>query len=174
MVLIVTNLVAADRCATDPTWFRKVLGRYPTGVCVVTAVEPDGQPVGMTVGTFTSISLDPPLVGFFPSRSSRSWSRIQRAGKFCINILAVGQGDVCERFASRTEDKFRGLAYGLTAEGSPFFDGVVAWVDCTLYSVHEAGDHFVVLGEVKALQDGPGERPLVFCEGKYTEIVPSR
>lgn len=166
-------LAVTDVGTTDPAWFRKVLGRYPTGVCVVTAMAPDGQPVGMTVGTFTSVSLAPPLVGFFPDRASKSWSRIESAEKFCINVLADDQLAICERFASKAADKFGDLTYDLTAQGSPRFEGAVAWVDCTLHSVQAAGDHYVVLGAVNSLQPGGGERPLVFCQGTYMRLVPA-
>ena len=93
---------------TDPRWFRQVLGQYPTGVCVVTATEPDGGRAGFVVGSFTSVSLDPPLVAFFPDRGSTSWPRIHSVGRFCVNILSAEQEDVCRNFATRKQDKFDG------------------------------------------------------------------
>ena len=95
---------------TDPRWFRRVLGQYPTGVCVVTATEADGRRAGFVVGSFTSVSLNPPLVAFFPDKGSTSWPRIREAGKFCVNILGAGQEDVCRNFAVRKDDKFEGVA----------------------------------------------------------------
>ncbi|MFM6931786.1 MAG: flavin reductase family protein, partial [Novosphingobium sp.] len=80
-----------DETAIDPAVFRRVLGNYPTGVTVVTAMGEDGQPIGMVVGTFTSVSLDPPLVGFLPDKRSSSWPQIEKAGHFCVNVLARDQ-----------------------------------------------------------------------------------
>ena len=131
---------------TDPRWFRQVLGQYPTGVCVVTATEPDGGRAGFVVGSFTSVSLDPPLVAFFPDKSSTSWPRIHGAGRFCVNILSAEQEDVCRNFATRKQDKFEGVACRDAESGSPIIEGVVAWIDCDLESVTEAGDHYIVLG----------------------------
>lgn len=156
----------------DGATFRRVLGHYPTGVCVVTATEPDGAQSGMVVGSFTSVSLDPPLVAFFPDKSSTSWPRIERAGKFCVNVLASDQGDLCRRFASKAEDKFAGLTHRVSTNGSPVLDDVVAWIDCTLDAVHEAGDHFIVLGRVKELDIARAEQPLLFFRGQYGNFTP--
>lgn len=156
----------------DGATFRRVLGHYPTGVCVVTAIDPDGAASGMVVGSFTSVSLDPPLVAFLPDKSSTSWPRIERAGRFCVNVLASDQGDLCRRFASKGEDKFAGLAHRVSANGSPVLDDVVAWIDCTLDAVHEAGDHYIVLGRVHELDISRPDQPLLFFRGKYGNFVP--
>ena len=135
------------RASLDSREFRRILGHYPTGVCAVTARGEDA-PVGMIVGSFTSVSLDPPLVGFLPNRASRTWSRIEAAGRFCVNVLAERQQDVCRALSSKTPDKFAGLSYRLSDAGLPILDGVVAWIDCELHAVHEAGDHYIALGYV--------------------------
>lgn len=154
----------------DSATFRRVLGHYPTGVCIVTAQGRDGQPVGMSVGSFTSVSLDPPLVAFFPDRRSSSWPRIEAAGRFCVNILGSDQLDLCARFAQRGADKFAGVSHRASANGSPILDGVVAWIDCDLHAVHEAGDHYITLGAVRGLEvESPG-RPLLFFQGAYGEF----
>lgn len=158
--------------AIDSARFRHVLGHYPTGVCVVTACDSDGSTSGMVVGSFTSVSLDPPLVAFFPDKSSTSWPRIERAGKFCVNILASDQGDLCRRFASKGEDKFAGLSHRISTNGSPVLDDVVAWIDCSLYAVHEAGDHYIVLGRVHELDIARADQPLLFFRGKYGNFSP--
>src|ERR1700678_1970012 len=90
----------------DGGHFRRVLGQYPTGVCVITATGPDGRPVGMTVGSFTSVSLDPPLVAFLPRKGSRVFATIAQAERFAVNILAGDQVALCRHFASRESDKF--------------------------------------------------------------------
>ena len=154
----------------DNATFRRVLGHYPTGVCVVTAVEADGTPIGMVVGSFTSVSLDPPLVAFFPTKSSGSWPRLQAVGKFCVNVLASDQLPLCRQIAGPGPDKFAGLSHRVSANGSPILDDVVAWIDCTLDAVHEAGDHYIALGRVVALEvDRPGS-PLLFFQGNYGEF----
>lgn len=155
----------------DSATFRRVLGHYPTGVCVVTAVDTDGGAVGMVVGSFTSVSLDPPLVAFFPDKKSSSWPRIEHAARFCVNVLASDQQELCNRFASKGSDKFAGLTYSLSANGSPVLDDVVAWIDCNLYAVYEAGDHYIALGEVVELETVRADRPLLFFQGKYGEFV---
>lgn len=160
----------SDTISFDSATFRRVLGHYPTGVCVVTAVEADDAPVGMVVGSFTSVSLDPPLVAFFPAKSSTSWPRIEAIGKFCVNILASDQQSLCRQIAGPGPDKFNGIAHRASANGSPILDDVVAWIDCTLDAVHEAGDHYIVLGRVVALEVDRAERPLVFFQGGYGEF----
>jgi 3-hydroxy-9,10-secoandrosta-1,3,5(10)-triene-9,17-dione monooxygenase reductase component len=150
----------------DSAKFRQVLGHFPTGVTVVTAAPPEG-PVGLAVGSFASVSLDPPLVAFFPDRGSSSWPRIQQAGSFCVNILAEDQEDVCRRFASKGDDKFAGLGWKAAASGAPVLDGVLAWIDCDIDQVLDAGDHFCVLGRVRDLAVAHDGAPLLFFRGGY-------
>lgn len=164
--------VTADGPKIEAQFFRRILGHYPTGVCVVTAIQPDGVSAGMAVGSFTSVSLHPPLVAFFPDKSSTSWPKIESAGRFCINILADDQEWLCRRFASKAEDKFEGVSHRLSDAGLPILDDVIAWIDCTLHAVHEAGDHYIVLGEVEALDVARTGRPLLFFQGGYGQFSP--
>ncbi|MGW7543661.1 flavin reductase family protein [Streptomyces sp. NPDC054770] len=153
----------------DPATFRRVLGHYPTGVAVITAMTPEG-PVGMAVGTFTSISLDPPLVGFFPDRNSSTWARIRTAGAFCANILGEDHEAVCRVFASRDVDRFAAVDWVPGPTGSPVLTDAIAWADCRLADDHPVGDHDLVVGHVTGLALRPGEqaqRPLVFHRGRY-------
>jgi 3-hydroxy-9,10-secoandrosta-1,3,5(10)-triene-9,17-dione monooxygenase reductase component len=156
--------------ATDPAYFRRILGHYPTGVCVVTAMEPAGTPVGMVVGSFTSVSLDPPLVAFLPTRTSTSWPRIQAIGRFCVNVLAAHQEDVCRILSRRDPGKFAAIPFHLSGLGSPVLDDVVAWIDCELHAVHEAGDHYIVLGRVATLGVERPHSPLLFFKGSYGQF----
>lgn len=157
---------------SDPRYFRDVLGHYPTGVSIVTSIDADGARIGMTVGTFNSVSLSPPLVAFYPDRKSGTWARMAAAKRFCVNVLAHDQEAVCRRFASREPDKFAGLAHTLSPAGLPIIDDVVAWLDCTSYAVHEAGDHDIVLGKVEALAVLRAARPLLFHRGGYGRFSP--
>jgi 3-hydroxy-9,10-secoandrosta-1,3,5(10)-triene-9,17-dione monooxygenase reductase component len=156
----------------DGATFRRVLGHYPTGVCIVTAIGADGDPVGMVVGSFTSVSLDPPLVAFFPDKRSASWPRLEAARKFCVNVLASDQQDLCARFARKNvTDKFEGVTHRVSTNGSPILDGVLAWIDCDLHAIHEAGDHYIVLGEVRELEVETPGTPLLFFQGAYGEFT---
>lgn len=156
----------------DPISFRQVLGQYPTGVCVITAAQHDGQPVGMVVGSFTSVSLNPPLVAFFPDRASSSWAKLSKSRRFCVNILSAEQEDVCRQLASKDPDKFAGIPHRATPTGSPIIEGVVAWIECDLHSVEEAGDHYIVLGLVNQLEIAAGGLPLLFFQGGYGRFTP--
>ena len=151
----------------DGAKFRTVLGHFPTGVAVVTGMDADGQPAGMAVGSFSSVSLDPPLVAFMPDKSSTSWPKFRDSGSFCVNILGADQESVCRAFASRGGDKFADLAWRPAGSGAPLLDGVLAWIDCDTEVVHEAGDHYIVIGRVRELDIGTPALPLVFFQGGY-------
>ena len=151
----------------DPGDFRTTLGHFPTGVTVVTAAGAAG-PVGMAIGSFTSVSLDPPLVGFLPGRTSGSWAQIREAGSFCVNVLGADQLELCGVMASRSDDKFDGVEWQAGPTGSPILPGVVAWIDCTIDVVHEAGDHDMVIGRVQQLEVADADAaPMVFFKGQY-------
>ncbi|GAA4719159.1 flavin reductase family protein [Nocardioides conyzicola] len=153
--------------------FRDVLGRFASGVTVVTTTS-GGEPVGMTCQSFSSVSLDPPLVLFIPAKSSRSWPLIQRSGKFCVNFLAADQAELSNTMASRGVDKFGDVKWTPSTEtGSPILEGSLAHVDCTIETVHEAGDHYVVIGRVVDLNtDEVDGDPLLFFQGKYRTTDP--
>jgi 3-hydroxy-9,10-secoandrosta-1,3,5(10)-triene-9,17-dione monooxygenase reductase component len=146
--------------------FRDVLGRFCTGVTVVTSMS-GGEPVGMTCQSFSSVSLDPPLVLFCPAKGSRAWPRMQRAGFFCVNLLSHDQLELSNGFAAKGTDKFAGVSWRPSATGAPLLDGVLGWVDCTIYAVHEAGDHYVVIGRVMDLGVEDAPHPLLFYRGRY-------
>jgi 3-hydroxy-9,10-secoandrosta-1,3,5(10)-triene-9,17-dione monooxygenase reductase component len=150
----------------DAAHFRTVLGHFPTGVTVVTAMGDDG-PAGLAVGSFFSVSLHPPLVGFCPNKASSNWPAIEAAGVFCVNILAEDQEDLCRVFAAKGGDKFAGVGYHPTATGSPRLHDVLAWIDCEIDAVHDAGDHEVCIGRVRELDVERREGPLVFFRGGY-------
>lgn len=152
--------------------FRRILGHYPTGVCAITTMN-HGAPVAMVVGTFTSVSLDPPLVAFLPARRSTTWRKIEAAEHFCVNVLAERQEHVCRALASTSSNKFEGIQYHVTPTGLPVIDGVIAWIECKLHAVHEAGDHFIAIGFVRSLAVERAGPPLVFHRGGYGGFSPA-
>ncbi len=155
----------------DAAEFRRVLGHYPTGVTVVTATTPSG-PEGMTIGSFTSVSLDPPMVSFCPGRDSDSWAKMRPVGSFCVNVLSDEQSTISSVFASRVDDRFADINTRVEVTGSPVIEGCLGWIDCTLAEVHAVGDHHIVVGEVVALGSGRSAGgPLVFFKGGYWQVA---
>lgn len=144
---------------------REVMRHVPSSVAVVTAVY-DGTPIGMTVGSFASASLDPPLVSFFAGKSSTTWPLIEGAGRFCVNVLSSGQPQIATAFAARDADRFGGRGWTPSPLGSPLLDDVVAWLDCELYAVHEVGDHVAAAGLVHGAHATDDAKPLVFFRGE--------
>lgn len=151
----------------DPAEFRRTLGHYPTGVCAITAVTPSGERAAMVVGTFTSVSLDPPLVGFFPDKRSKSWAMIHEAGRFCVNVLASDEKELCMTFSRPSDDKYAGVDYTLSANGSPVLTSAMAWIDCDIHDVIETGDHYLVLGLVREMKAVRQADPMLFFVGSY-------
>ena len=159
-----TNPTSPDAGGIDAAHYRNVLGHFPTGVTVISAVK-DAKPVGMAIGSFASVSLDPPLVLFCPQKTSSSWPLIEGSGGFCANILSSEQEDVCRVMASRSEDKFQGIGWTPGPSGSPVLADVLGWIDCSIERVHDEGDHDVVIGRVLAMDAATSGLPLVFFRG---------
>lgn len=156
----------------DPANFRETLGHYPTGVAVVTAVAGDGNPAGMVVGSFSSVSLDPPLIAFFPATESYSFERLRTASAFCVNVLASDQEPLCRKLATGGADKFDGVGWRPGPLGSPVLAGAVSWIECTFEDIRAAGDHYVVLGRVHELAVERSTLPLLFFQGGYGRFAP--
>ena len=149
---------------------RTVLGHFASGVTVVTGIS-DGEPVGFSLQAFLSLSLEPPMVAIAASRRSTTWPSIHGSGAFCANVLGAGQEALCRDFARQGRDRFAGVGWSPAPTGSPCLDGVLAWVDCRIAQVHEAGDHWLVTGAVVAAGSGPGE-PLVFYRSGFGSFRP--
>jgi 3-hydroxy-9,10-secoandrosta-1,3,5(10)-triene-9,17-dione monooxygenase reductase component len=155
----------------DAEGFRHVLGHFCTGVTVITtAVE--GQPAGFACQAFAALSLTPPLVLFCPGRSSTTWPLIARAGYFCANVLAAGQQELASRFGMSGADKFAGVSWSPSPTGAPVLAGALTWMECAVDTVHEAGDHYLVVGRVTGLGDIEKDRPLLFYRSRYTATDP--
>jgi flavin reductase (DIM6/NTAB) family NADH-FMN oxidoreductase RutF/DNA-binding IclR family transcriptional regulator len=157
----------------DPLRYRQVLGQYPTGVCAITAMRNGSEPVAMVVGSFASVSLNPPLIAFFPDRASSSWSKLRDCDDFCVNILSAEQEPLCRKLASKSPDKFAGTPHRISARGNPILDGVVSWIECHRYSISDAGDHELVIGRVLALDIETADLPLLFFQGGYGRFAPA-
>jgi 3-hydroxy-9,10-secoandrosta-1,3,5(10)-triene-9,17-dione monooxygenase reductase component len=155
----------------DSARYRQVMGHFATGVTVVTAAI-DGEPAGLSVNSFTSVSLDPPLVAISVSRLSTTWPKISNAGSFCVNVLADDQEDVCRVFAARATNKFRGIGWKPAESGAPILNDVLAWLDCEVTAEHDGGDHVIVVGEVRDLGIIREGLPLVFYRGGYGRFQP--
>ena len=159
----------------DPRTFRHVLGQFCTGVTVITTVH-DETPIGFACQSFAALSLDPPLVLFCPTKQSRAWQAIEASGRFCVNMLHENQKHVSAQFGSKAPDKFAGIDWRPSELGSPVIEGTLAHIDCTVHSVVDGGDHFVVFGSVKSMSEPPAikPRPLLFYRGEYTGIEPDK
>lgn len=156
----------------DKREFRQVLGRFSTGVTIITT-EHEGKLFGMTVNSFTSVSLEPPLVLFCAIPGRLTVEAIRTSGHYAVNILRDDQIDMCRRFAGMTElleeDRFDGVDYEPgPSTGSPWFSDCLAWLDCSVREVIPAGDHEILLAEVKAMRLAPLATPLVFYSGILT------
>ena len=151
--------------------FRQVLGHFATGVTVVTCLS-EGQPLGLAVNSFTSVSLEPPLVAFCVATSSSTWPRLRASGSFCVNILAEDQEALSRTFAAPGRDRFLGVGWRPAPSGAPVLADVLAWIDCTVEAEHQAGDHLIVVGRVRELDLLHEGRPLVFYRGGYGRFEP--
>ena len=155
----------------DQQLFRHVLGNHPSGVVVVTTLDDAAAPIGMTVDSFVSASLDPPMTMFLAGKGSATLASIRRSGHFCANVLAHDQESLARGFAVHGVDKFQEVAWAPSeATGAPLLAETVAWVDCIVEHLYEAGDHVIVLGRVIALDAAPGRDPLVFFRGRIVGL----
>ncbi|MFI0357556.1 flavin reductase family protein [Actinomadura sp. 9N407] len=161
--------------APTPDEFRRAMAEFATGVTVVTGLEGD-EPVGFACQSFTSVSLDPPLVLFCADHRGRSWPRIRGAGRFCVNVLGEDQRELCQRFGSSKGRKYEGLDWELSPWGTPSLPEVLLRVHAGIENVHRAGDHDVVIGRVLAIEiprveergeEHAGERPMIFFRSRF-------
>ncbi|MEZ2388550.1 flavin reductase family protein [bacterium RCC_150] len=153
----------------DPQAFRHTLGHYASGITIVTGIVED-EPVGFTCQSFYSVSIEPPLVSFSVMKTSTTYPRIRGTGSFAINVLTHSQHAVSSQFARSGADKWSGISWAPAASGNPVIDGCLMWLDCELWAEHEAGDHQIVIGRVRAMGRHGEEHtaePLLFYKGRY-------
>jgi 3-hydroxy-9,10-secoandrosta-1,3,5(10)-triene-9,17-dione monooxygenase reductase component len=152
--------------APDARSLRDALGRFATGVAFVTAA-PDGEPAGLIVNSLTSVSLEPPLVSFCPSRSSLTWSRMRRSRRFGVNVLGWQHERFARRATAAGADRFSGLDWALARGGVPLLTDALATIECEIVAEHPAGDHWIVVGRVDNLRIPPVNEPLIFFAGAF-------
>jgi 3-hydroxy-9,10-secoandrosta-1,3,5(10)-triene-9,17-dione monooxygenase reductase component len=155
------------RYRPDPQRFRQSLGHFATGVTVIAGLD-GAEPAGFACQAFAALSLDPPLVLCCPAKTSGSWQRLARTGRFCANVLAAEQRGLARRFGVSGPDKFTGVSWAPDPAGLPVLDGVLTWASCAIETVHEAGDHYVVIARVIWLGDSAAGDPLLFYRGRFT------
>ncbi len=160
--------------AIDPKLFRQLLGCFPTGVAVITTTDANGQPAGLTCNSFSSVSLEPPLVLFSLRKASSLVSVFSEADGFAINILSQRQDALSGRFASsKIADKFEGVAWRSGPLGMPIIEDCLASFECSVYARHDAGDHYIFIGEVKHMGEGCADQALVYYKGAYMMLAES-
>jgi len=154
----------------DSRALRNALGRFATGIAIVTAIDPDGHPIGLTVNSFSAVSLEPALVLWCLDNSSHNLEAFRRASHHAVNILAVDQQDLSNRFATWPTDRFAGLPWQGGAGGAPLFPGCCACFEVANETAHLAGDHTVFIGRVERFSDTPDLAPLLFHAGQYRHL----
>jgi flavin reductase (DIM6/NTAB) family NADH-FMN oxidoreductase RutF len=171
MVLFVTDPRPLVHAA-DPATLRQVFGCFPSGVVAVCA-EVDGRPVGMAVSSFTSVSLDPPLVSICVDRGSSTWPTLRLAPRLGLSVLNERHDIACRQLSSKDGDRFAGLPLRHTLERAILIDGATAWLDCSHYAELEAGDHDIALLRIRALSADPTTGPLVFHRSRFHRLAAS-
>lgn len=156
----------------DSQRFRQVLGQVPTSVVVVTGFDAQGTPLGLTIGSFVSVSLDPPLVGFLPGVSSRTWAAIAATGKFTVNVLGADQAELCWRFAKESDDRFADVEWSPSSNGCPSLVDSLVTIDCDLESNEVHGDHHFSVGRVTHLDALRDANAMAFYRGKVVAVMP--
>jgi flavin reductase (DIM6/NTAB) family NADH-FMN oxidoreductase RutF len=160
--------VSAPVSDIDGMRFRSVLGRFATGVVAITAIDQEtSKPTGLTANSFTSVSLDPPLVGFCVAHTSSTWPRLRLADRLCINILSEPQQDVCRQLSVQGGDKFAAINWTTSPGGGPILKEALAWIECTVESEYPAGDHVIVVARVHHFDKHHEGEPLLFYRGVY-------
>ncbi len=153
----------------DPRALREAFGAFATGVTVVTGIDADGQRVGLTANSFTSVSLDPPLLLVCPARTASALPALQASWRFAVNVLSLDQQCVAERFTQRGVDRFADDGWSLW-HGVPVLAGTCASFVCDVHAVLDGGDHAILVGRVKALRTAPDNEPLLYVRGRYRQV----
>ena len=158
--------------AIDPRELRNAFGCFATGVTIITTLDQDGEKIGITANSFSSLSLDPPLVLFCVDAKINSFEAFESCRHFTVNVLREDQMDLSNRFARSSEDKWDGVEHGYGENGCPSFDGTVAVLECNKHAMYEGGDHLIMVGEVRKMAYENGAcRPLLYYKGAYANLA---
>ena len=164
------TLLQVERLTSDTANLRQAYGCFPSGIAAVCALE--GQvPVGIAASSFTSVSLNPPLVSVCVQNGSATWPRLRMRDRIGISVLASGQDTACRSLSDKYGDRFADVVWGSTADGALFVHGATLWLDCSIHSELPAGDHAIVLMQVHGLQADPSREPLVFHGSRLRELA---
>ncbi len=155
---------------SDPRTLRDALGTFATGVTVLTTSTPDGTPIGLTANSFTSVSLDPPLLLVCPARDAGSTRVIEQVEHFAVNVLHIGQQETSTLFATPGEDRFAQTQYDIWDSGVPVIRNSLASFECRKYAEYDGGDHIILVGEVLRVRYAPQRDPLLYFRGKYRKL----
>jgi flavin reductase (DIM6/NTAB) family NADH-FMN oxidoreductase RutF len=155
--------------SVTPDEFRSVLGRFPSGVTIVTTKNRDGSDEGMTVSAFCSVSLDPPLVLICIEKNASAYGALTTASGFVVNVLAASQEQIARRFSIVDIDRFEGVGYSRSQNGLAVLDDVLGVIECATFAMHDAGDHTIIVGEVEAARAQNGT-PLLYYRGGYAQL----
>ena len=158
------------RTGSDPRTLRAALGCFATGVTIVTCLDPDGHPVGLTANSFTSVSLDPPLLLVCVNRTAASASALTAASHFAVNVLQTGQQPASIRFATKDEDRFGATPWSPGEFGAPVLRESLGVFECAAHAVHEGGDHHILVGEVVKASFDASLDPLLYFRGRYRRL----
>lgn len=165
------GVLTAPARASEARNLREVLGAFPTGVAVVTTVGEAGRPVGLTVNSFNSVSLDPPLILWSLALASPSLAAFRLHDRFAVNILAEDQESLCRQFAMPSADKFLNVPFAFGTFGVPVLRGTAAHIECRTYARYPGGDHEIYLGEVERAVGDHGAAPLVVHRGALRRLI---
>jgi flavin reductase (DIM6/NTAB) family NADH-FMN oxidoreductase RutF len=161
---------ATESSTVELQRLRECFGAYGTGVAVLTTHTSDGEPCGLTANSFTSLSLDPPLILWSISRKAQSYAAFMSSERFAVNVLACDQIDFAQRFARKSSDKFTGVPYRRGRHGAPLLENCTAWLECSTFARHDGGDHTIIIGRVDTFDrfDRPG---LLFVRGRFCQAL---
>ena len=155
--------------SVSPDEFRSVLGRFPSGVTVVTTLATDGSDQGMTVSAFCSVSLEPPLVLICIEKTASVYQALAKAPRFVVNILSVDQEQIARRFSIVDIDRFAGVGYSRSPSGIAVLEDALGIIECSHHAMHDAGDHSIIVGQVESAEV-TGGTPLLYYRGGYSQL----
>jgi flavin reductase (DIM6/NTAB) family NADH-FMN oxidoreductase RutF len=155
----------------DRRAFRETLGHYPSGITIIAGHDGD-RPIGFTCQSFYSVSMEPPLISFSVMKTSTSYPPIRETGQFSVNVLAGHQTAISNQFARSGTDKWSGVTWRPSRAGNPLIHGTLMWLDCAIHAEYGAGDHFIVVGQVRETSDHAAEHevPLLYYRGRYRRL----